>query len=564
MKKVGEYVLLSELGKGQFGTVYKAKNCITGDIFAIKTVLKSSVNGNTKLKSLFNTEISIMSKIKHPNILHLYEYLETGNNYYLIIDYCNNGDMESYVKKHQFLGENESVYFLMQIMNGFKELHKNKIMHRDFKLANIFLNDDKLIIGDFGFAKSGVDMTTTKLGSPITMAPELLLSQGGKLTYTNKADLWSIGICFYQMIFGCLPWDVKDMDDLKLMVKTRSGRNLPFPSDKGSITPECRELLVKLLEQDPNQRIEWDDFFKHKLFALHDPKNKMADANVRQSIMFRNNEEIVKQMFDQNKKEELHEVELAAEPEKINLEGMGTVPGTVSETSTQTALNRLKARVISRYTHEKKTIVFFMYTCRRLRNLAKERGVFRGAANNLMYAAILLLKKGIIMNEAAVMSLKQGVNIYSIEGFDQFASLEDRGRLREELEVKDTLLYNKLFTHLKDKVREEVESTDPRRDKILALISDPNCTIQAVDVELRRECSVLIPHFSKPPAGLNEQSRFELLLSLAHAYVSAYQNEYLGYLKEGVPFDWNEFEKSWNGKPGAEKINAILLKAMGG
>lgn len=197
MKKVGDYLLLSELGKGQFGTVYKAKKADSTDVFAVKTVKKDSINQNSKLKSLFDTEINIMSKIKHPNILHLYEYLETGNNFYLVIDYCNNGDMESHLKKHQFLGEEESVYFLMQVMNGFRELHKHKIMHRDFKLANIFLNDDKLIIGDFGFAKLGVDMATTKLGSPITMAPEMLLSTGGKLTYTNKADLWSIGVCFF-------------------------------------------------------------------------------------------------------------------------------------------------------------------------------------------------------------------------------------------------------------------------------------------------------------------------------------------------------------------------------
>lgn len=68
-------------------------------------------------------------------------------------------------------------------------------MHRDVKLANIFLNDDRVVIGDFGFAKQGVDVTKTKLGTPITMAPELLNSEGG--SYTSKTDLWSIGVCFY-------------------------------------------------------------------------------------------------------------------------------------------------------------------------------------------------------------------------------------------------------------------------------------------------------------------------------------------------------------------------------
>lgn len=139
--------------------------------------------------------MSVMSQINHPNVLHLFEYMETNNNYYLVITYCNNGDLESYLKKNNYLSENEAVYFLMQIMNGFKVLHKNKIMHRDVKLANMFLNNDRVIIGDFGFAKQGVDQTKTRLGTPITMAPELMMQKD--TSYNNKADLWSIGVIFY-------------------------------------------------------------------------------------------------------------------------------------------------------------------------------------------------------------------------------------------------------------------------------------------------------------------------------------------------------------------------------
>lgn len=71
--------------------------------------------------------------------MHLYEFMETANNYYLVIQYCNNGDLEMYLKRMGKLSESEAVYFLMQIMNGFRVLHKNKVMHRDVKLANIFL-----------------------------------------------------------------------------------------------------------------------------------------------------------------------------------------------------------------------------------------------------------------------------------------------------------------------------------------------------------------------------------------------------------------------------------------
>ena len=122
-------------------------------------------------------------------------------------------------------------------------------------------------------------------------------------------------------------------------------------------------------------------------------------------------------MFDKNKKEDLKEIELIEDPDKINLDSV-SYSAQSQENSNQINLNRLKARVISRYTHQKKTIVFFMYTCRRLRNLAKYRNLFKYLSNNLMYAAILLLKKGMIMNEAAVASLKKGVNIYGIEGFE--------------------------------------------------------------------------------------------------------------------------------------------------
>ena len=92
-------------------------------------------------------------------------------------------------------------------MNGFRELHRHQVMHRDIKLANIFLHGDTVKIGDFGFAKQGVKMAETILGTPITMAPELLNSEKYKgKGYSNKTDLWALGVVFYQMVFGDAPW----------------------------------------------------------------------------------------------------------------------------------------------------------------------------------------------------------------------------------------------------------------------------------------------------------------------------------------------------------------------
>jgi serine/threonine protein kinase len=561
MKRVGDYVLVSELGKGQFGIVYKAKHVNTGDVYAIKTVKKASISSNPKLKSLFDTEINIMSKIKHPNILHLYEYLETGNNFYLIIDYCNNGDMESHVKKFNFLGEDESVYFLMQIMNGFRELHKHKIMHRDFKLANIFLHDDKLIVGDFGFAKSGHEMAQTKLGSPITMAPEMLLAQNTKnLVYTNKADLWSIGVCFYQMIFGQLPWEVSDLDDLKQKVQTDSGKNLQFPIDKCPITQECKDLLISLLEVDPVKRIEWDNFFNHKVFAIHEQKKQQKEnaLKMRTSVMFRNNEENVKKLFEQNKKDNTDTVELAQEPEDIKL---GPQSAQALKNADEMTLEKIKERVLSRYTHEKKTIVFFMYTCRKLRNLAKDRATFKKAANGLMFVAIMLLKKGIIMNQKLVDSICKNQNEFGIEGFDKFPA-EDKARLVEELESKDSILYTRLFSHLKDKLKEEVGEKEPRAGEILKLVDDPSTKVATIEPELRKDTFYLVQYFSKSLNTFSNTQKYEMMMALAHLYTAAHHESYITYLQEGVPFDWNEFDKSWLGDPGVEKINKLLNTAL--
>lgn len=118
-----------------------------------------------------------MNKINHPNVMHLSEFLESSNNYYMIIQYCNGGDLEAYCRKqpNQLLVESEALYYLKQIMNGFIVLRQEKVMHRDLKMANIFMHNDILVIGDFGFAKAGFEMAQTKLGTPVTMAPELLM-----------------------------------------------------------------------------------------------------------------------------------------------------------------------------------------------------------------------------------------------------------------------------------------------------------------------------------------------------------------------------------------------------
>lgn len=560
MKKVGSYTLLSELGAGQFGTVYKAKHNETNETFAAKSIAKSGVNSSPKMKELFDTEVKIMSNIKHPNIMHLYELLETSNNYYLILDYCRSGDMEHYVHKHKGLGEEEAVYLLMQIMNGFKELHSLKIMHRDFKLANIFLNDDRVVIGDFGFAKSGKDMAVTRLGSPVTMAPEILLHKNGPVSYTNKADLWSIGVCFYEMIFGCEPWpDVRSVDDLCGKIVKFSGNNLIFepPKSKFRVSPECKSLLISLIQLDPHKRMSWDQLYKHPLFTIHNGK-KQAASDMNRSIMFRNNQDDVQRRFEENQQTNLPEVELNQDP--VQNQQFTTIK--IQQYQGPAKAELVKQRIIDRFTHEKRVMTFMIQTSVKLRNLSKDK-LFQSVAPSLMYCGIFLLKKAIFLNQIAIDALKRNINIYSLEDYNLFGVMPERQKLIEVLEFIDTPNYNRLFQHLMSKIESEIKTPDNRTQQILALVKDNSAgKPETINQELKTEVYSLLNFFAASSANIPTDQKLQMLEGLSHLYLSFSDKESFPFLQEGIPFDWNLFDRSFDGHNGNQKMNSILNKAM--
>lgn len=112
-------------------------------------------------------------------------------------------------------------------MNGFMELRKYNVMHRDLKLSNIFLHDETIVIGDFGFAKTGKEMTGTTLGTPLTMAPEMI---AGENKYSSKTDLWSIGVIFYQLLQGSPPFFGLSLQELLNDIMKNEGDKLKFSS----------------------------------------------------------------------------------------------------------------------------------------------------------------------------------------------------------------------------------------------------------------------------------------------------------------------------------------------
>lgn len=311
VKIVDNYVLERSIGKGQYGEVYKGYKKDNNMDVAIKAVNRKNLKG--KFYELLENEIKVLRSCNNCNIIKLYDIRKTTNNIYLIIEYCNEGDLMQHLKTRNRLTEEETIEFLVQILNGFRTLVKNNIMHRDFKLANILKHNGVIKIADFGFAKILTDdaFASTMLGSPLNMAPEIL---GGK-DYNNKADIWSIGTCVYELLFGRPPYTAKNIVELLQKIQ-RNPFQLP-PNTR--LNPVLEDALMRMLVFNPANRIEWEELFNHRITRLQEEKIQRElqetiqhnDINNISKFYIKNNK-VIDHVIDIEKKADINEYALQA------------------------------------------------------------------------------------------------------------------------------------------------------------------------------------------------------------------------------------------------------------
>lgn len=277
MEKVDNYEIYKnkELGRGSFSIVYLGKytgpdnNIIKNNKeVAIKKIkMKNIFNHHSlKAKEILNEELNIMEFIKfnpHPNIVKCFDIIRNPDSVYIILEYCDSGDLRTILKKP--ILEKYTQFYFCQLANGLKYLDNHGIIHRDIKPKNILLtkNKKKLKIADFGFAKkinTNYNLHDTICGSPLYMAPEIV----DKKAYNNQTDLWSIGMILYEMLFGFHPFN-KCTTFLELeTVVSKDTIEIPPPNSiNKSISEPCLSLLRYLLQKDVNKRITWNDFFEH-------------------------------------------------------------------------------------------------------------------------------------------------------------------------------------------------------------------------------------------------------------------------------------------------------------
>ena len=270
------------LGKGAFGEVYLTSRKGDDKKYATKKIDREEVEKGEGIKYLKN-EIIILQYLRHPNIVRFEEVKKTKKHYYIVMEFCNGGELskalEKYIEKYGKPFSEEIVQHLMrQIIDAFKFMHERKIIHRDVKLDNILLNyeteEDKknlnlmkaqVKIIDFGFSckidKSGLQFTA--LGSPINMDPIILkkLNSSSKkerqLGYNQKADIWSLGTICYEMLIGKSAFDADDMEDLVNKIENGS-YNVPT-----GLSHEVVSFLNGMLQYEGNNRLTADQLSRH-------------------------------------------------------------------------------------------------------------------------------------------------------------------------------------------------------------------------------------------------------------------------------------------------------------
>uniref|UniRef100_A0A6Q2ZDB2 MAP/microtubule affinity-regulating kinase 3 n=1 Tax=Esox lucius TaxID=8010 RepID=A0A6Q2ZDB2_ESOLU len=251
---IGNYRLLKTIGKGNFAKVKLARHLLTGREVAVKIIDKTQLNPTSlqkfrilHSKQLFR-EVRIMKILNHPNIVKLFEVIETEKTLYLIMEYASGGEVFDYLVAHGRMKEKEARAKFRQIVSAVQYCHQKRIVHRDLKAENLLLDADMNIkIADFGFSNEFTlgSKLDTFCGSPPYAAPELFQ---GKKYDGPEVDVWSLGVILYTLVSGSLPFDGQNLKELRERV-LRGKYRIPF-----YMSTDCENLLKKLLVLNPGKR----------------------------------------------------------------------------------------------------------------------------------------------------------------------------------------------------------------------------------------------------------------------------------------------------------------------
>ncbi|KAH0894861.1 hypothetical protein HID58_057290 [Brassica napus] len=328
----GRYELGRLLGHGTFAKVYHACNVTTGKSMAMKVVAKEKVIKVGMVEQI-KREISVMSMVKHPNIVELHEVMASKSKIYFAMELVRGGELFAKVSKGRLREDVARVYF-QQLISAVDFCHSRGVYHRDLKPENLLLDEEgNLKVTDFGLSaltehlkQDGLFHTTC--GTPAYVAPEVILKKG----YDGaKADLWSCGVILFVLLAGYLPFQD---DNLVNMYRKIYRGDFKCP---GWLSSDARRLVTKLLDPNPNTRITIDKVMDSSWFKKHSTRSKNEAEDLDISV-HKSKEETetlnafhiialsegfdLSPLFEEKKKEEKREMRFAtSRPASMRIEG---------------------------------------------------------------------------------------------------------------------------------------------------------------------------------------------------------------------------------------------------
>ncbi|KAM9084043.1 serine/threonine-protein kinase Nek1 isoform 6-T8 [Megaptera novaeangliae] len=244
-----KYVRVQKIGEGSFGKAILVKSIEDGRQYVIKEINISSMSSKEREES--RREVAVLANMKHPNIVQYRESFEENGSLYIVMDYCEGGDLFKRInaQKGVLFQEDQILDWFVQICLALKHVHDRKILHRDIKSQNIFLTKDGTIqLGDFGIARvlnSTVELVRTCIGTPYYLSPEICENK----PYNNKSDIWALGCVLYEMCTLKHAFEAGNMKNLVLKIISGS-----FPPVSLHYSYDLRSLLSQLFKRNPRDR----------------------------------------------------------------------------------------------------------------------------------------------------------------------------------------------------------------------------------------------------------------------------------------------------------------------
>ncbi|XP_051472428.1 serine/threonine-protein kinase Nek1 isoform X16 [Apus apus] len=244
-----KYIKVRKIGEGSFGKAILVKAKEDDQQYVIKEINISKMSNKEREES--RREVAVLANMKHPNIVLYRESFEENGCLYIVMDYCEGGDLFKKInaQKGILFSEDQILDWFVQICLALKHIHDRKILHRDIKSQNIFLTKDGTIqLGDFGIARvlnSTAELARTCIGTPYYLSPEICQNK----PYNNKSDIWALGCVLYEMCTLKHAFEAGNMKNLVL--KIISG---PFPPVSMHYSYDLRNLLSQLFKRNPRNR----------------------------------------------------------------------------------------------------------------------------------------------------------------------------------------------------------------------------------------------------------------------------------------------------------------------